>query len=90
MLRYAAPSPPDASLRCYPNRYGNETRFINDVRGTGEEANVAFCTYRTPVTGELAVGVVTTRALKCGEELLVNYGSRFWSDTSPLRPASRQ
>jgi len=60
--------------------YGNETRFINDDRGLGLAANVSFCPYRRPTTGELAVGVVSTGAIKAGEELLANYGTNFWGE----------
>ena len=34
---------------------------------------------RKPLTGELAVAVITARKICSGEELLVDYGRKFWS-----------
>lgn len=51
-------------------RRGNWTRFINDPRGTGRAANVVF----TP-DGD----VRTLRAIRRGEELLIEYGPRYWA-----------
>lgn len=58
-------------------RYGNETRFINDFRGVDESPNVSFCQYIAPATGEMAVGIITSRALQAGSELLADYGNDF-------------
>ena len=62
--------------------YGNETRYINSYQGIAPAPNVAFCVYRAPNTGEIAVGVIATAAIKYGEELLVDYGSKFWRSSS--------
>lgn len=61
-------------------RYGNETRFINDYKGVAAEPNVAFNVYRVPWTGELAIALVTTSAIRCGSEILADYGTSFWRD----------
>ncbi len=59
--------------------HGNETRFINDYHGIADTPNVGFVAYHAQQTGELAVGVLSRRVLKRGEELLVDYGRKFWS-----------
>lgn len=59
--------------------YGNETRFINDYHAVKDEPNVMFVPYRRLSAGEPAMGVVTTRVVSAGEELLVDYGTEsFW------------
>ena len=58
-------------------RFGNETRFINGFRGIAAQPNVAFVPYFAQQTGEVAVAVVTRRLLRRGEELLVDYGSKY-------------
>ena len=57
--------------------YGNEMRFVNEYRGIAPQPNVAFVPYFAQQTGELAVAVITRRLLQRGEELLVDYGSKY-------------
>lgn len=42
---------------------------VNDARGTGTRPNVRFTKYG---------GIVTTRGIRRGEELLVRYGRTYW------------
>jgi len=55
-------------------RFGNESRFINDFRDIAPMPNVAFMPYRAPATGELAIGVVALRAIRGDDEILADYG----------------
>lgn len=58
---------------------GNETRYINDFRGTGCLQNVAFC--KEKLSEELwSVTMVATQDIKEQEELLCDYGTGFWSE----------
>ena len=50
-------------------RCGSWTRFVNDARGSGKRANVAF--------GPRGV-LETLRTIREGEELLVVYGASYW------------
>lgn len=59
--------------------FGNETRFINDFTGLADEPNVQFTVYRHAWTGELAVACLTLDSIKCGAELLADYGLAFWN-----------
>jgi len=56
--------------------YGNLTRYMNDPRGTGREANVKpkEVELRAGKTRLLTVRFTTTRAIEKGEELLLFYG----------------
>lgn len=72
------------SLDVDAEHFGNETRFINDFKSVRPEPNVEFLLRRLPVTGELSVGVVTRQMVRRGEELLADYGSKFWK-TSELK-----
>ena len=76
---------------------GNEFRFINDVEGFSTktetvEPNVAFMSYWH---GNAAhIGVLTTRPVRIGEELLASYGADYWyghfSDTLRALGSSRE
>lgn len=92
---------------------GNETRYLNDHRGTGEKQNVCFVRVKwdggrvsVKVVGEgngmsedeiienmmitsekgmheggaVSVGVMVTRDVAKGEELLCDYGPTFWEE----------
>jgi len=65
--------------------FGNEMRFINDYQLVAADPNVCFVLCRKPLSGELAVAVITARKICRGEELLVDYGRKFWS-TPVLAP----
>ena len=56
---------------------GNESRFINDYRGTADRPNVQFIEARSDA-GELEVWVEVQRPIAAGEEILVSYGSRYF------------
>jgi len=59
---------------------GNEARFINDFRNTGQHANVEF-RLRRGERGELRQGVYVGAGVKyvrAGTELLISYGKNYW------------
>eukprot|EP00466_Bigelowiella_natans_P019624 jgi/Bigna1/144574/aug1.89_g19282 len=58
-------------------KHGNESRFINDFRGTGGKQNVKFDTYESQEGTRLGVFSMKEPVRK-GEELLVTYGRGFW------------
>lgn len=68
--------------------FGNETRFINDFSSVSFEPNVEFTLYRVHTTGELAVAVMTRKAIRRGEELLADYGAKFWTDLKSINAGS--
>jgi len=55
-------------------------RFINDYRGIAQENNVEF---RGAGPDKVECIVVAIKNIKKGEELLVDYGNKFWE--SPKR-----
>ncbi len=57
-------------------RTGNEIRFINDYRNTGQTPSVEYIRYRRSHT--VFLGVKTTREVRRGEELLIDYGEQYW------------
>ena len=52
--------------------------MINDPRGTGVEANSVEC----PIAGGALIGILTLRDVREGEELLMDYGERYWQARS--------
>ena len=48
--------------------------MINDPRGTGVEASCFEC----PIGGGALIGILTLRDVRAGEELLMDYGERYW------------
>ena len=66
-------------------RFGNESRFINDFRDIAPMPNVAFLPYRAPATGELAIGVVAQHAIRGDDEILADYGDMFWRTRAAQR-----
>ena len=52
--------------------------MINDPRGTGAEANCVEC----PIGGGALIGILTLRDVREGEELLMDYGERYWQARS--------
>ncbi|KAL1515581.1 hypothetical protein AB1Y20_002201 [Prymnesium parvum] len=77
------------SLDVDAEHFGNETRFINDFTSIKPEPNVDFTIYRSATTGELAVGVITRKSVLRGDELLADYGTKFWRtpELKPSKPA---
>lgn len=59
-------------------KYGNESRFINDFRNIAAAPNVIFRRCVHPQTGLIYCSVETTRDLKPDEEILVDYGIEYW------------
>ena len=83
------PDVPDMRLDVDAQLYGNETRFINDYHGVADAPNISFTVYRHTWTGELAVGCLTLESVKCGAELLADYGQAFWS-AEPAEPKAHK
>ena len=54
-----------------------EGRWVNDPRGTAQQANAEFSLY-TPPGGQRRAGLRTTRPILKGEEILVKYGAAYW------------
>ena len=52
--------------------------MINDSRGTGAEANCV----ESPIGGGALIGILTLRDVREGEELLMDYGERYWQARS--------
>ena len=52
--------------------------MINFPRGTGVEANCVEC----PIGGGALIGILTLRDVREGEELLMDYGERYWQERS--------
>ena len=52
--------------------------MINDPRGTGAETNCVEC----PIGGGALIGILTLRDVREGEELLMDYGERYWQARS--------
>ncbi|KAG9310844.1 hypothetical protein JVU11DRAFT_8698 [Chiua virens] len=78
-LNYLFDIPPDRNhshtLPTFNAAYlGNSTRFLNHM--TREEANVD-AVYKL-VNGEHQIGFFTTKKVKEGEELFVDYGDNYW------------
>lgn len=61
--------------------YGNEIRFVNDYRKIAQGPNVKFnkiISSNRPFNVQVQLSAL--RDIKQGEELLVDYGSCYWSD----------
>lgn len=65
-------------------RAGNEARFLNDFHGVpGADApNCQFWPYYDTVTGEKRIGIKTIREVTTGQELLVDYGGKYFAADS--------
>ena len=74
-------------MACDANVLGNEARFLNDFRNTGNYPNVEF-NFRRDRNGEFRQGVYVKQVkeakekgfdgIKQDEELLVSYGKSYW------------
>ena len=53
-----------------------QSRFINDASGTGKASNVHF--KRVWLGGAMHVMVIVTQPIRRGEEILDDYGDRYW------------
>ncbi len=62
--------------------WGNESRFVNDYRGIADRPNVEFRSFIQLDTSDgkpkFQMGLFTTRPLRKGQELVVNYGKSYW------------
>ncbi|KAJ7293235.1 hypothetical protein C8J57DRAFT_1268463 [Mycena rebaudengoi] len=58
------------------NKMGNESRFVNDYRGIQDKPNAVFVDRMA--SGELRIGIWSSRNIKKGEEILVSYGKGWW------------
>ncbi|KAL1521246.1 hypothetical protein AB1Y20_020917 [Prymnesium parvum] len=64
------------------SQIGNEARFINDYHGTGQPANSQFWPYFDEHTGEKRMSIKTIKPVASGQEILVDYGGRFFEKDS--------
>ena len=46
------------------------------MSGTSAEANCVEC----PIGGGALIGILTLRDVRAGEELLMDYGERYWQE----------
>jgi hypothetical protein len=60
------------------SEFGNESRFINDYRRSGKEANCMLQCYFCQFSGEIRVAVCTIKNIKRGDELLLDYSKKYW------------
>ena len=75
-------------------KMGNEMRYINDSRNTGRPVNVQFIL--AWIGGCLHLFVVSVADIKKDAEVLIDYGSEYWSvlesheseESEALSPAS--
>jgi hypothetical protein len=58
--------------------FGNESRFINDFRGIAYKSNVTARPCINPDTGRMGMCLFATSRIKSGQELLLNYGAKYW------------
>ncbi|RDA82724.1 hypothetical protein CP532_4520 [Ophiocordyceps camponoti-leonardi (nom. inval.)] len=70
---------------------GNEGRFVNDYRGIKEKPNVEFAPIWCERWGQVCVGIWVTRGksskgIRRGDEILVNYGKGFWQERRKCEP----
>merc|ERR1711908_46448 len=67
-----------------------ETRFINDYRGIAPQANLRFQIYHSMHTGERCIGIFARHLIQKGDELLADYGRRYWSKSNASCSADDQ
>ena len=62
----------------------NEARFLNDYHGVPGDPppNSQFWPYFDPVTGEKRMAIKTIANVVAGQELLVDYGGRYFAKDS--------
>ena len=63
------------------SRLGNEARFLNDFHGhpTATAPNCQFWPYYDGTTGERRMGIKTIQPVSAGQELLVDYGGKYFA-----------
>lgn len=65
-----------------PVQWGNESRYINDIRHHSSRVrspNICLKTCWSRHTGERFTGVFSIRNIRANEQLLIDYGSRYWN-----------
>jgi SET domain-containing protein len=67
---------------------GNQMRFINDYRNIASAPNVGFFINPLRVNGYLVSVVVALRTIAKGEELLLDYGDKYWAEYSSWQTES--
>ncbi|KAJ9474703.1 SET domain-containing protein [Pseudozyma hubeiensis] len=80
-LEQTQPDQHDATALYLDSRHwGNESRFVNDYRGISLKPNVEFRSFIQVQDGveRFQMGLFTTRLVRKGQELLINYGKSFW------------
>ena len=69
-----------------------EGRFINDARNSKHKVNARFAagytTSTCSITDHVWVRIYTTRKIKAGGEIFIDYGEDFWSQQPQIRPAT--
>ena len=80
LFDYALDIAPGVTVYADPSKHppGFSGHMINDPRGTGAEANCVEC----PIGGGALIGILTLRDVREGEELLMDYGDRYWQKRS--------
>lgn len=73
-------SPDDGTEVVYDAKnIGNEMRFINDYRGNSMQNNVCMGDREIIYKWVTARPIVTTKDIRAGEELLLDYGESYWN-----------
>ena len=80
LFDYALDIAPGVTVYADPSTHspGFCGHMINDPRGTSAEANCVEC----PIGGGALIGILTLRDVREGEELLMDYGERYWQARS--------
>lgn len=82
---------PDPTALYLDSRYwGNESRFVNDYRGIAQKPNVEFRSFIQNDSASTSdesqeddkqrfqMGLFSTRLIRKGQELVINYGKSYW------------
>ena len=76
LFDYALDIAPGVAVYADPSQHSPAFcgHMINDPRGTPADANAVEC----PIGGGALIGILTLRDIAKGEELLMDYGERYW------------
>ena len=76
LIDYALDIAPGVAVYADPSQHSPAFcgHMINDPRGTPADANAVEC----PIGGGALIGILTLRDIAKGEELLMDYGERYW------------
>ena len=80
LFDYALDIAPGVAVYADPSQHSPAFcgHMINDPRGTPADANAVEC----PIGGGALIGILTLRDIAKGEELLMDYGERYWQARS--------